>query len=274
MTNEIHRMVRQLVAARENVTPLEPPSHTIRPFCLEAAYQVGFRLQRHLEAEGFRPVGRKIGFTNQGTWKEFKLDTPIWAPVYDKTVQIVTDNRAAVSLGSMVAPRIEPEIVFKLNEKAVHLRGAHEEEKRVQAIEWVAIGFEIVDCHYPRWEFSAADAVADFGLHARLVVGRPRTVTADDYMRLEKRLPSLEVTLKKQDKIVAVGKGENALGSPLTALGHLADVLARQQEAAPLTAAEIITTGTLTPLPYIGAGERWRVEPAGIDLSPLELTLH
>jgi 2-oxo-3-hexenedioate decarboxylase len=39
------------------------------------------------------------------------------------------------------------------------------------AIGWTAAGFEIVQCHYPRWEMTPADAIGDAGVHAILVVG-------------------------------------------------------------------------------------------------------
>ena len=40
------------------------------------------------------------------------------------------------------------------------------------AIGWAAACFEIVQCHYPRWDLTPADAVADAGLHALLAIGR------------------------------------------------------------------------------------------------------
>ena len=63
------------------------------------------------------------------------------------------------------------------------------------------------------------------------------------------------------------------MGSPLLALGFLARVLAVQSWAPPLLSGEVITTGTLTALPYLRPGESYRVEVVGAPLAQLELEL-
>jgi 2-oxo-3-hexenedioate decarboxylase len=267
------KLVQQLLNAKEQVETIELPSNYLEQFDLDAAYQVGHQLQKKLESHGLRPSGRKIGFTNRDTWEEFRLNTSIWAPMYDQTVAFANHIGGLLSLDSMVAPRIEPEVVFRLKESVTYAELASEPNQILDAIAWVAIGFEIVDCHYPDWKFTAADAVADFGFHGMLVIGEPKEVMKSQYQIIEAQLRAFEVILKKGDEAVASGRGENALGSPLHALGHLVEILDGQPWAPPLEAGEIITTGTLTSLPYIYPGERWRVEPIGIGLSPLQLTL-
>ena len=73
--------------------------------------------------------------------------------------------------------------------------------------------------------------------------------------------------------VLATGVGSNALGSPIKALGFLIEVLESQSWADPLQAGEIITTGTLTSLPYISSGETWTVNVSGIDLPSLSIVL-
>ncbi len=41
------------------------------------------------------------------------------------------------------------------------------------SIDWIANGIEIVQSHFPGWKFKAADTIADWGLHATLIVGEP-----------------------------------------------------------------------------------------------------
>ena len=38
-------------------------------------------------------------------------------------------------------------------------------------IDWVALGYEIVQSIYPGWKFAAADTVAAGGLHGALLIG-------------------------------------------------------------------------------------------------------
>jgi 2-oxo-3-hexenedioate decarboxylase len=68
------------------------------------------------------------------------------------------------------------------------------------------------------------------------------------------------------------GVGANALGHPATALAFLAEVLSRQPRFAPLTAGEIITTGTLTAALPIAPGETWTSDYAGLPVAGLHLT--
>ncbi len=122
-------------------------------------------------SRGFKPAGRKIGFTNRAMWEQFKVSAPIWAPIYEQTVHFSHEGNLRLSLAGMVAPRLEPEVVLKLS--APVPPGESSVDALADCIEWVAIGFEIVDSHFADWRFTAAEAVADFGVHAALVVGTP-----------------------------------------------------------------------------------------------------
>ena len=64
--------------------------------------------------EGWRAVGRKIGFTNRTLWPLYGVYEPIWGIVYDRTLVRSRDGRATVPLTGLAQPRIEPEICFKL----------------------------------------------------------------------------------------------------------------------------------------------------------------
>lgn len=260
-----------LLRARDTASLTTLPSRSQAGFDLDKGYQVGRALHEGLLERGHQPVGRKIGFTNRATWKEFQLETPIWAHVYAQTVHFAERTRFRLSLRHMAAPRIEPEVVLKLR------RPIHEDDPSVEeladCVEWAAIGFEIVDCHAPDWRFTAADAVADFGLHAALVVGTPWVLDAEDPAQVAARMRELQVTLSRGTEAVARGEGQNALGSPLLALGHLSRVVRKQAWAPPLQNGEVITTGTLTPLPHVSPGERWSVRVEGAPLAPLELEL-
>lgn len=196
---------------------------------------------------------------------------PIWAHLYDRTIHFADRGRFRFSLRGLVSPRIEPEIVLKLH--ASLPTGVQPEDTVAASIEWAAIGFEVVDSHYTDWRFTGPDAVADFGFHAALVVGTPWVVGSENRQRLRAVLESLRVTLRGSRDFVAQGEGRNALGGPLHALANLAEVLAAQPWAPPLAAGEIITTGTLTALPFVHPGESYRAEVEGAPLGALELEL-
>jgi 2-oxo-3-hexenedioate decarboxylase len=230
-------------------------------FNTDAAYNVAADIVRMRRSRGEKTVGRKIGFTNRNIWPQYGATTPIWAHVYDRTVQFAQEGRATMRLNGSVQPRIEPEIAFKL--KSPVRPGQADPARILEAVEWLAPSFEIVDCHFADWKFDPADSVADFSLHWRLVIGTPVAVDGD-LGDLANRLHGCGVTLLNGQETVDRGAGANALGHPALALAFLADILARQRQFDPLAAGEIITTGTLTAAMPVKSGETWSSRYEGL----------
>jgi 2-oxo-3-hexenedioate decarboxylase len=265
---DIHRIAEDQIALRKRAGLSSPPSTVFPDFDLAKAYAIAAEIVRIRRKRGERTVGRKIGFTNQAIWTQYGLDTPIWAHMYEDTVNFAVRDRGSVSLAGMAAPRIEPEVVFKLRSAP----SGGEEKSLLASIEWMAVGFEIVDCHYPGWKFRPADTVVDFGLHAALVVGTPETFAEMRDETLLRCLKEFHIVLLCEGEEMARGKGAFVLGSPLLALKYLCDLLARQG-GEPLSAGEIVTTGTLTAALPVRPGQTWTVGIEGIDLRTPSLTL-
>ena len=229
----------------------------------------GYAAARALHEErlrqGWRALGRKIGFTNRTIWPRYGVYEPMWGTVYDRTVLHAKEDACRVPLAGLLQPRIEPEVLL-------HLKAAPrsaDTEELLSCLDWVAHSIEIVQCRQPGWKVTLADCAADNGLHGRLVAGAP--VPVADLPELEARLPGVEARLFRGGVLVDRGTGENVLGSPLAALAHLVDLLARQG-AAPLAAGEIVSTGTLTDAHPVAAGDTWSTEIRGLPLRGL--TVH
>lgn len=265
---DIHRQAEEQIALRDQVRLVSPPSATNPDLDLAAAYDIAGEIVRIRRRRGERTVGRKIGFTNREIWSQFGLNTPIWAHMYEGTVGFAVRDHRSLSLCGMAAPRIEPEVVFKLRSAP----SGGEEKSLLASIEWLAVGFEIVDCHYPDWKFQPADTVVDFGLHAALVIGTPETFADTRDESLLRSLKEFRIALLCEGEEVARGRGAFVLGSPLLALKYLCDLLA-SQGGEPLKAGEIVTTGTLTTALPVRPGQTWTVDIEGIHLRPLSLTL-
>lgn len=261
---------KPLLDARTRSIVTARPSQTVQDFDLEAGYRTGANADAALCELGWQHAGRKIDFTNVATWEQFDLSTPIWAYVYDRTLIDASAGIAEIPVSDLVAPRIEPEIVLGVNEQIVG--AGSDPDALAAAIDWVAPGFEIVDCHFSDWQFTAAEIIADFGAHARLVVGEKRMVAEQDRGSLRQALADATVELRHDADVAAAGVGRNVLGSPLSALS-LCDTLATQAWANPLIAGEVITTGTLTDYPPIKSGQRWTAAFAGAGLSQLTIDL-
>jgi 2-keto-4-pentenoate hydratase len=245
---------------------LVPPFSERYPGMTPAAgYAAARALHEHRRAQGWKPVGRKIGFTNRTLWSRYGVYEPMWGTVYDRTLLFAEGDRASVSLEGLAQPRIEPEIYFTLRAAP----RASDPEELLSCIEWVGHSVEIVQCHHPDWKLTIADCTAGNGLHGRLVVGTPAPVK--EIAGLAEKLPRVEARLLKGVRLVDQGVGANVLGSPLLALGYLVDLLRKQPEAPPLAAGEIVTTGVLTDAHAVARGDAWQTQLAGLPLNGLKI---
>lgn len=265
MPPDLASLAEEMKTAQDSVQQIQPFTDRVRGFDLAAAYELAHLVHRQRLAEGARPVGRKIGFTNPGMWGKYGVCEPIWGHMYDTTAMHLEGPRGTCAIGGYAEPKIEPEIVFRFRETPpADARLADV----VDAIDWVAHGFEIVQSHFPGWRFQAADAVSDGALHGALLIGPPQPLSelgSDPVAVLE----SFSLTLSCNDRIVETGKGTNVLGSPLAAMVHLSSVLARQPEYPSLQAGDIVTTGTITMAQSVRAGETWRSGIQGDGLAGL-----
>jgi 2-oxo-3-hexenedioate decarboxylase len=229
----------------------------------DQSYAAALALHARRLREGWRSVGRKIGFTNRGIWARYGVYEPIWGVVYDRTLIQASDGIAIVPLKGLSQPRIEPEICFGL-------RAAPRSSSRqdlLDAIDWMAHSIEIVQCDQPGWKTSLAHSIGANGLHGRLILGPPLQIA--EVSDLASRLAAFELVLMKDGKPVDRGKGEIVLGSPLAALGYLVDLLSKQPNAPALAAGEIISTGTITDAHPVATGESWSTDIRGLPLQGL-----
>lgn len=231
----------ELANARLAGVPVTPPSQRFDGFGLADGYEIGRLLADRRAAEGQRPIGVKIGLTNAAVWPRLGISHPVWAPMYS------AQPADEFSLAGLTAPRLEVEVVAGLG---AALPVDSTEDQVVRAIEWVALGFEIVDCHYPDWKLTPADLVADHGVHVALLLGPRRTLSASELTALAE----LSVTLRQNDEELARGSGREVLGGPVAAIAAIT--------AAPfgraLAAGEVVSTGALTGGSHpVGAGQVW-----------------
>ena len=244
---------------------------TSRPgFDLAAAYAVEAELARRRRASGRTVVGRKIAFASEAIWQKFNLKTVAWGSMYDDTVHKASATEQTV-VPFTYAPKLEPEIVFKVKRP---ITDRFDDPVAVmQAVEWLSLGYEIVDCPFPEWKFQPADLVGAFGFHAGLVLGEPTAVTPVNAASLAAQLATFKLKLFRNDTFVEEGGGYMVLKNPALALGEFAAALSRSPWAEPLRAGELVTTGSLTTPMLIAPGETWRSEPDGLPVAALTMKL-
>jgi 2-keto-4-pentenoate hydratase len=266
---DVEALARELMSARE-MGEMVPVAPSARPgFDLNLAYEVEAALKRLREGGGYRAVGRKVGYANKAMWRVLKLETLVWAHMYNDTVQHCDRNSAALTLPHRRSLKIEPEIVFGLKRSITS--ESLDATAALEATEWLAIGFEIIDCPFPEWKFQPSDFVASFGLHAALVIGEKVQVPPDGIAKLVDELPRFKVRMSKNGEFVEEGSGRNSLKSPALCLAELGAAIVRRFPAQPLNAGEIVSSGTLTAGHPTDKGDVWTVEVEGLPLPPLTL---
>jgi 2-oxo-3-hexenedioate decarboxylase len=261
------REILDAYAARQPIAI--PPSARDGGLDLASAYAVESEVVRLRLAEGRTTTGLKAGFANKAVWRALKLETLVWAHMYDDTVHQAGGNAATLPIDRMFAPKIEPEIVFTLKRP---LDATADPIAALEAVESIALGFEIIDCVFPDWKVQPADFVASKGLHAALIVGDALVVHPGKIPALIEQLPVFTVTLMKNGHVVAEGGGRNVLRSPASCLAELASAHAKAC-ASPLPASALISSGTMTESQLIAREDHWMAKLAGLDLPPLSLRI-
>ncbi len=257
----------RILAAMDSATSIPLFTDADPDFNLDRGYRVAAGLARLRLARGERPLGWKIGFTNRTIWEEYGVHAPIWGPLWDSTVTAVDPARAVVCpLASLVEPRIEPEIAFRI---ARTPEPGMSEDQLLECIDAVAHGFEIVQSLYPGWRFQAADTVAVGALHGRYFHGP--LVPLADRADWRARLAEFEIGLFRDGQPVDRGHAVNVLDGPLSALRHFVRGLADCPVEFGLRAGDLVTTGTVTRAFPVAAGERWHSVIVGLPLPGLSI---
>jgi 2-oxo-3-hexenedioate decarboxylase len=236
----------QLARAWETRSFIPAPSRTHPTLSKGDALDIAERVRALRIAAGDVPVGYKVGFTNAAVRAQFDAAGPLAAPVYDRTLL----SAARVEAGALLGPRIEPEVVIGIAADG--------------SVGWAALGFEIVQSHVAGWEFGYLDAIADFGLHAGLIVGERRAIGGETAW-----LTAMQVRLLRDGRAVAYGAAADVDGGALGSLRWLRGDLQRTGRA--LRAGELVSTGSMTTVPEIAAGQRWTIEAIGAELAPLTI---
>ena len=233
-------------------------------FTLDDAYRVTALANELRVAKGYKPIGRKAGFTNRQMWDEYGVRAPNWGYVYDRTLH---DLAVPLPLAPYTEPKIEPEIMFGL---AAPPSPGMDDAALLSCIAWVAHGFEIVQSIFPGWKFSLPDCTAANAMHGALLIG-PRHDIGTNAKEWLRALAQFEVELYCDGKLMERGRGSNVLEGPLSAVRYLVELLARDPNNPPLAAGEIVSTGTLTRALPVKAGETWTTKLKGIALEDVSL---
>jgi len=237
---EIDRLAGALARAEAAGEPLGRPGSTM--LTADDAYRVqerfiGLRCAR----TGESVTGFKISMTSPETLALAGAREPAFGLV---TSGAVLRSPARLSLREMLAPRVEPEIQFLVDQD---LGPSADEEEIVRKCR-VAAGLEVPDSRFRDWfgKVSLTDLIADASLAGRVVVGE----TARSASTLDLVDISVEVFL--DEALILRGNTRTVMGNPVTAVTWLA----RRLAAAGMRVSEgmLVSSGTLAMPPALQEG--------------------
>ena len=248
----------ELYRALKNRRMIEPLTERDPDITIKDAYGVSTRfLQRRIEGQGEKIVGKKIGVTSKAVQNMLNVHQPDFGYLTDA---MVCENGGTIPVTEkMIQPKAEGEVAFALKKD---LTGPGVTIADVlQATDFVMPCFEIVDSRIRDWKIKIQDTIADNASCGYFALGGQ----AADPRKLD--LSTVGMVFERNGNVVATGAGAAALGSPLICVAWLANTLGRFN--IPLKAGEVILSGSLAPLIPVEVGDYMAVHIGGIGSASL-----
>jgi 2-keto-4-pentenoate hydratase len=240
-----------LLAAYDDRKPIDPLIQTWPAMTLADSYPVQLLQTGRRTAAGARILGHKVGLTSAAMQRQMHVDTPDYGVLFDGMFH---SEHAPIPASRFLQPRVEPEVAFVLRRRLTG-PGVTAAEA-VSAIECVLPALELIDSRIRDWKISLVDTIADNASSAGVVLGsRPVALGAVD-LRLS------GCVLHVNGRVAGTGAGGAVLGSPVTSLVWLANVLGAQGVS--LEPGHVVLPGSITASVPVAAGDTVTATFAGI----------
>src|SRR5262245_14195403 len=103
-TDTLHDIAQESSVVFERRWSLQLFSARYPAFNLDDAYRASALAHKMRLGKGYKPVGRKAGFTNSRIWDEYGVHAPNWGYVYDRSLH---DLATPLSLAPYAEPKID-----------------------------------------------------------------------------------------------------------------------------------------------------------------------
>ncbi len=250
--DSIHRAARALVEARRERQPLAGLPADCRP----SGPQEGYEVQRAFITQWGEPIaGWKAGATAGAIQARFGLTEPFLGPIFSSTV-LKSPASAPAGSFTQAGPESEPvkvglevEFAFHFGRSLPARKEGHALEAVLAAVDSLVPALEIITPRFASLPFDrVGEAIADCGVNGGIVLGEP----VKSWREVD--LASHCTRQLVDGVVIAEGTGALVLGHPINALLWLTNALARQGTG--VSAGQILTTGSMTGIQYVGRGVR------------------
>jgi 2-oxopent-4-enoate/cis-2-oxohex-4-enoate hydratase len=253
MTELHNKLAQALFNAQMQRQPISPLVTRHKELTIDDAYQISLKtLALHTKA-GETVIGKKIGVTSEAVQKMLNVHQPDFG-FLTKSMHHADGSNISLEKSHLIQPRAEGEIAFCLKQD---LQGPGVTAQQVlDATDWVAPCFEIVDSRIEDWNITIVDTVADNASCGVFVIGVKHT----DPKTLD--LSAVKMTIYHNGKLAGTGVGSVVQGHPAQAVAWLANTLG--EYGIEFKKGEIILSGALAPLIDAKAGDEFSMEIEGL----------
>ena len=250
-------------AAAEAVAVARLAARPLGPLAGLVTVEDGYRAQAianaRLEVALGARVGHKIGGTTADMRAYLNLEEPVAGEVFASGLH---PPGGSVERGRYRRLGIETEIAVRLGSD---LRRPCGREEAAAAVAEMMASIELVDDRYLDFKtIGAPMLIADNAFDAGLVLGAP----APGWRALA--LDQLAARTLLDGKLVSTGRSDALLGHPLDALAWLAT--RRAPLGLGLAAGTVVSLGSITPVHWVTAPGRFRIEVEGLGAVELAVT--
>jgi len=176
---DIYDLADLLWHAEHTREPVAPLTAGAPDLTLADAYAIQSRNVERRLAAGAVQRGHKVGLTSAAMQAQLGVGEPDFGVLLDDMLLEETDP---VRLDELIAPRVEAEIAFLLDQELVGPGVTSAVAQR--AIAGALPALEVIDSRVADWKIALIDTVADNASSGRVVVGGPLTPIAGLDLRL------------------------------------------------------------------------------------------
>ncbi len=253
-------------AAAAAVAEARLAARPLAPLAGLATVEDGYRAQAlanaRLEAALGARAGHKIGGTTAAMRAYLNLAEPVAGEVFAAGLH---QPGATVQAGAYRRLGIETEIAVRLGSDLAPVDGPCTREAAGAAVAEMMAAIELVDDRYLDFRtIGAPTLVADNAFDAGVVLGAPASGWRD------LPLDRLAARTLLDGELVGSGRSDALLGHPLDALAWLATCRARLGLS--LAAGSFVSLGSITPVHWVAAAGRFRIEVEGLGAVELAVT--
>lgn len=240
---------RAIAEAHRTRQAYENLSGDLAPGTVGEAYEVQEALREFWEPQRGPVAGLKIATTTKVMQELMGIDHPCGGMIYERRIHSAPH---ALKLGDYMHVVVECELAVRLAQDLKDKSTPHTREDVRRAIASVIPAFELIEDRNADYKKTHAyTLIADNAWNAGIVLGKPVMVSPD------LNLDGIRGRLETGSRTI-----EGRTDDPMGALAWIANLAV--ERGRPLTAGQVVITGSLVATLPIAVGETFRFEIEGI----------